>query len=164
MMPTTEGKQTAIRTDTATLVVFDPARLEHRLDDAPDWWSIPWDDVKEINAGNVLFVSTGVDGDYLVHVYEESPPVNVIPVAVQAVLACDSGSFFVGAGEYVSSGGLRPHTKYGGLFLRLPKGMYRVTVVHLIAYCLDVFVEPTGESPVNAFEDSPCVPWPKDAT
>jgi len=163
-MPTTQAQQTAIRTDTATLAVFDPARLQHRLDDAPDWWSVPWDEVEEINRGNVLFVSTGVDGDYVVHVYQESLPGNVGVVAVQAILACDSGSLYIGAGEYVPSGGLQPETKHGGLFLRVPKGNYRVSVVHLIAYCLDVFVEPADGSPVNAFEDSPRVPWPRDAT
>lgn len=163
-MPTTKGKQTAIRTDTATLAVFDPARLQHRLDDEPDWWSVPRDEVEEINRGNVLFVSTGVDGDYLIHVYQESLPPNVLPVAVQAILACESGEFYIGAGEYVPSGGLQPETKYGGLFLRLPKGNYRVSVVHLVAHCLDVFVELVSEPPVNTFTDSPRVPWPSDAT
>lgn len=163
-MPTTQAQQTAIRTDTATLAVFDPTRLQHRLDDAADWWSVPWDEVEEINRGNVLFVSTGVDGDYLVHVYREPLPPKVLPVAVQAVLACDKGSFYIGAGEYVPSGGLQPHTKYGGMFLPLPNGNYRVSVVHLIAHRLDVFVEPVNDAAVNAFDDSPCVAWPKDAT
>ena len=51
-------------TGTATLAVFDPACLEHRLDDVADWWSDPTDEVAEINAGNVLFVATGSDGTY----------------------------------------------------------------------------------------------------
>ena len=40
-------------TDTATIAVFDPERLHHRLTDSADWWSIPADEVAEINRGNI---------------------------------------------------------------------------------------------------------------
>ena len=51
-MPKTTPLETAIRTDTATLAVFDALRLKHRLTDDPDWWSIPEDEVNEINSGS----------------------------------------------------------------------------------------------------------------
>jgi hypothetical protein len=162
-MPKTAPQETAIRTDTATLAVFDAQRLQHRLSDDPDWWSIPDDEVAEINAGNVLFVSMGVDGDYLVNVYRESPPPNVLPIAAQALIACDSGTVYVVAGEYVPSGDLQPETKHGGLFFDVPIGTYRVTVVHLVPYCLEVFVETADDKPANNFDDSPRIPWPDDA-
>lgn len=160
--PKTTSTASAFRTDTATLAVFDAKRLEHRLHDAADWWSISDDEVTEINAGNVLFVSTGVDGDYLLNVYCESPPGNVSPIATSALIRCDSGSLFFHAGEYVPSGDMMPDTKYGGLCLDFKPGTYRVTVVHLVAYCLDVFVVPYHGDAVNDFDDSPSVPWPNE--
>lgn len=36
----TAGKAARIVTGTATLCVFDPALLRHKLDDDCDWWSI----------------------------------------------------------------------------------------------------------------------------
>jgi hypothetical protein len=160
--PQTKPTQSSIRTDTATLAVFDATRLTHRLHDDADWWSIADDEVAEINAGNVLFVSTGVDGEYLLNVYRESAPENIHPIAMSALIRCDSGYLFFHAGEYVPSGDMMPDTKYGGLQLDFDPGTYRVTVVHLVPFCLDVFVVPSDDEAVNAFGDSPHVPWPKD--
>lgn len=36
-------------TDTATMTAFDPAALIHRCDDDADWWSVPGDEVLEVN-------------------------------------------------------------------------------------------------------------------
>lgn len=160
--PQTKPTQSSIRTDTATLAIFDATRLEHRLHDDADWWSIPDDEVAEINAGNVLFVSTGVDGDYLLNVYRESPPVNLLPIAVSALIHCESGSLFFHAGEYVPSGDMMPDTEYGGLQLAFNIGTYCVTVVHLVPFCLEVFVVPSKDHAVNNFTDSLVVPWPDE--
>ncbi|WP_276311056.1 DUF6386 family protein [Paenibacillus silvae] len=51
-------------TDTATLCCYDLAALEHRLEDTADWWSIPEDELQEVNAGNCLFLNLGDDGLY----------------------------------------------------------------------------------------------------
>ena len=160
--PQATPTESSFRTDTATLAIFDPQRLEHRLHDDADWWSIPDDELAEINSGNVLFVATGVDGDYLLNVYRESPPESVLPIAVSAVIRCDDGTLFFHAGEYVPAGNMMPDTKYGGLQLEFKSGTYRVTAVHLIPYCLDVFVVPTNEDAANTFSDSAVLPWPKD--
>ncbi|TWU07576.1 DUF6386 family protein [Stieleria varia] len=160
--PRTIPTESSFRTDTATLAVFDPKRLEHRLHDSADWWSIPGDEVTEINAGNVLFVSTGTDGDYLLNVYCEPPPDNVLPLALSALIRCDSGSLFFHAGEYVPAGDMMPDTTYGGLQLEFKPGTYRVTVLHLVPYCLEVFVALANEDAANDFCDSPALPWPKD--
>lgn len=161
-VPQTTPTESSFRTGTATLAVFDAKRLEHRLHDDADWWSIQNDEIAEINAGNVLFVSTGVDGDYLLNVYRESPPENVLPIAMSALIRCESGSLFFHAGEYVPSGDLMPDTKYGGLQLAFNIGTYRVTVVHLMPFCLDVFVVASDEDAINVFNDSPSVPWPNE--
>ena len=160
--PQTTPTESSIRTDTATLAVFDAKRLEHRLHYDADWWSIPDDEVAEINAGNVLFVSTGVDGDYLLNVYRESPPENVLSIALTALIRCESGSLFFHAGEYVPSGDLMPDTKYCGLQLTFGIGTYRVTVVHLVPFCLDIFVVPSDDEAINDFTDSPAVSWPDE--
>ncbi|MGK5036135.1 DUF6386 family protein [Janthinobacterium sp. LB3P118] len=44
-----------IVTGTATLCVFDPALLRHKLDDECDWWSIPSAELAAVNAGQVAF-------------------------------------------------------------------------------------------------------------
>src|SRR5262245_63277791 len=58
-------------TGTATFAIFDPALLGHRFNDAADWWSVPWDEVAEINRGNMLTVALGSDGAYTVHFSSE---------------------------------------------------------------------------------------------
>ncbi len=160
IVPQTTPTESSFRTDTATLAVFDAILLTHRQHDDADWWSIPDDEVAEINAGNVLFVSTGCDGDYLLNVYRESPPQIVLPIAISALIRCESGSLFFHAGEYVRSGDLMPDTKYGGFQLAFNIGVYRVTVVHLMPFSLEVFVVPSDEVAINHFTDSPAIPWP----
>ena len=51
-------------TDTATMCIFDPASLKHRLDDDCDWWSIADSELEEVNRGNVAFLNLGSDGVY----------------------------------------------------------------------------------------------------
>lgn len=66
-------------TDTATLCLYDLAALKHRLEDTSDWWSIPVDELAEVNAGHCLFLNLGADGVYevgwsLEDVEEDSDP------------------------------------------------------------------------------------------
>ena len=42
-------------TGTATMCLFDLASLKHRVEEPSDWWSIPEDELAEVNAGNCLF-------------------------------------------------------------------------------------------------------------
>jgi len=151
--------QCRFKTDTATLVVFDPACLEHRLNDEfDDWWSDATEEVAEINAGNVLFVSTGADGTYEVSIFDTEQP--VLTNTVHATLRCVSGHVYVGAGEQVPAGGIRPSTEYGGALLTLAPGSYAVTVAHPVAGQLVVSIVATRADAKNAFADSPCLDWP----
>ena len=112
---------TRIVTGTATLCVFDPALLRHKLEDDCDWWSIPSAELAAVNAGQVAFFNVGGDGAYELALHEELAEPQVI-----VHLAVVSGRVFIGAGEDVTGGGLEPDTAYGGLFVDLPAGSYRV--------------------------------------
>ena len=108
-----------VTTDTATICMFDPACLRHRIDDAGDWWSIPRDELAEVNAGNALILNVGSDGSYNVH-FEESPREGMRKFA----LRIPTGRFFVGQGEQLSGGGLEPDVKWGGEFREVEPGQY----------------------------------------
>jgi hypothetical protein len=106
-------------TDTATLCVFDVASLRHRLADAADWWSIPEDEVAEVNMGNAAFLGLGRDGVYQVELVESLRTTNPIGLKIP------SGNVFIGAGEEVTSDGLEPEGLRGG-FIRLAPGTYEL--------------------------------------
>ncbi|WP_320731130.1 DUF6386 family protein [Enterobacter sichuanensis] len=36
--------------------------LKHGINEDVDWWSLPEDEVEEVNKGNVLFLNLGDDG------------------------------------------------------------------------------------------------------
>ncbi|HBB6707893.1 TPA: hypothetical protein F6U86_005168, partial [Serratia marcescens] len=64
------NKTFSFTTDTATLSIFDLVSLNHRVSDDADWWSIPEDELEEVNKGNVLFLNLGEDGQYTVRVVD----------------------------------------------------------------------------------------------
>lgn len=137
---------TSIVTGTATLCVFDPVVVRHKLDDDCDWWSIPGAELAAVNAGHVAFFNVGGDGAYdLVLHAELAEPQVVVHLAVV------SGRVFVGAGEDVTGGGLEPDTAYGGLFVDVPVGSCRVQARRDGAYISLAFVPDTRSS--NAFGD-----------
>lgn len=57
----------SIQTDTTTLVIYDLMSLKHGINEDVDWWSLPEDEVEEVNKGNVLFLNLGDDGAYKVN-------------------------------------------------------------------------------------------------
>lgn len=137
---------TRIVTGTATLCVFDPALLRHKLEDDCDWWSIPSAELAAVNAGQVAFFNVGGDGAYELALHAELAEPQVI-----VHLAVVSGRVFIGAGEDVTGGGLEPDTAYGGLFVDLPAGSYRVQARRDGAHISLAFV-PDARSG-NAFVD-----------
>ncbi|PKB20192.1 DUF6386 family protein [Janthinobacterium sp. 64] len=112
---------TSIVTGTATVCVFDPALVRHKLDDDCDWWSIPGAELAAVNAGQVAFFNVGGDGAYEFALHAELAEPQVV-----VHLAVVSGRIFIGAGEDVTGGGLEPDTACGGLFVDVPAGNYRV--------------------------------------
>lgn len=131
-------------TDTATLAVFDPAALLHRLHDSADWWSLPADELLEMNRANVLFLNLGEDGCYQVSVTVDVATGAVGPQLAPADPGSDtdragshegtwslwvpSGQVFIGAGEDTSGGDLEPDgsAAISGHFISLTAGGYQV--------------------------------------
>ena len=117
------NKKFSFSTDTATLSVFDLSSLKHRINDAPDWWSIPDDEIDEINKGNVLFLNLGNDGDYTVEIHDD-----IGEGCGKLFLKIPLGKLFIGAGEDTSGGDLEPDGSdyMSGIFLDLTPGIYEV--------------------------------------
>mgnify|MGYP001313679500 CR=1 FL=1 len=144
---------TRFATDTATLAVFDPCALVHRATDDADWWSLPKDELLEVNAGNVLFVGLGSDGVYDCHIYRD-PPSEVPPGSVVACIRNVIGSIYVGAGEEVPGDGMGPSTMHGGVLVPVPAGSLTVTVVRSSPTQLQVWVVPASSPPGNSFQNT----------
>ncbi len=142
----TAGISIRIVTGTATLCVFDPARLRHKLDDDCDWWSIPSAELAAVNAGQAAFFNVGGDGAYDIALHAE-----LAEPHASVHLAVASGRVFIGAGEDVTGGGLEPDTAYGGLFVDVPVGSYRVQARRDGAHVSLAFVPDARSS--NAFAD-----------
>ncbi|WP_402718110.1 DUF6386 family protein [Janthinobacterium rivuli] len=137
---------TSIVTGTATVCVFDPALVRHRLDDDCDWWSLPSAELAAVNAGQVAFFNVGGDGAYDIALHAELAEPQVV-----VHLAVTSGRVFIGAGEDVTGGGLEPDTPYGGLFVDVPAGNYRLQARRDGAHISLAFVPDARGS--NAFGD-----------
>ena len=140
-------------TDTATLAIFDPVRLQHRLTDSADWWSLPANELSEINRGNLFSVSTGSDGQYEVELHSVRAA-SASPM-VEAFIACDSGRIFIGAGEEIPGEGLMPEAIRGGIFYNAVPGTYRVSVSRLGSWSLRVSLEYVESPAENTFHASP---------
>lgn len=140
-------------TDTATVAIFDPARLHHRLTDSADWWSIAADEITEINQGNMLSVSTGSDGFYETEVFVGSAPDAAF--YTEALVVCESGQFFIGPGEVIPSDGLSATDEFGGQFISVTPGTYRVRVSRPSSWSLRVSLLPSDSPAQNHFHDSP---------
>ena len=117
------NKTFSFTTDTETLSTLDLVSLKHRVSDDADWWSIPEDELEEVNKGNVLFLNLGEDGQYTVRVVD-----NISENYKSLFLNVPSGKVFVGAGEDTSGGDLEPDgSEYmSGVFLIMDIGNYEV--------------------------------------
>jgi hypothetical protein len=136
-------------TDTATLCVFDVTQLKHRLQDDADWWSVPSEELLEVNKGNAVFVSIATDGKFAVRVMDD---LLVGGTIVRAHLNVASGRVFVGAGEEVTSEGLEPECVRGGAFLELsPLGTYLVEIRRSGIDSIDLYFAHVSGSAENQF-------------
>lgn len=118
-------------TDTATMCCYDLASLKHRLQDTADWWSIPDDELGEVNAGRCLFLNLGEDGTYEVHWNVREAVWETGSEAEQEktyFLQVPSGTVYLGAADDVSGGELEPDELSQGIFLQLNSGNYACTV------------------------------------
>lgn len=110
-----------VATDTATVCIFDPAALRHRVDDVGDWWSIPRNELQELVSRNVAIFNLGGDGAYEVRLRRSLPRADV-----QVSLTAPSGRLFIGPGEEISGGGFEPNGQWGGFFVDVAPGDYEI--------------------------------------
>jgi len=131
-------------TDTSTLCIFDLSCLKHKLDDDVDWWSIPEEELSEINLGNVAFIGLGTDGEFIVEIVSSiSQPI------IKTNLKVLSGKIFIGAGEEVTADGLEPDCVRGGGFVSLDIGSY-ILSANIEGSTIQVSFKP-GKEEENSF-------------
>jgi len=140
-----------VATDTATLAVFDPARLRHRLSSSHDWWTWSPDCAEEMNAGNLLAVDFGADGIYevVIHLDTDRPETES---GVAGLITCESGELFIGPGEQITADGLEPDEAHGGIYLPTPAGTYRAHFARDEEF-VEVWLEPVDAPARNQFSD-----------
>ncbi len=92
-----------IKTDTASIAIFDPGRMSHRKDDSDDWWSDPWVELSEVNSGNMALIGVPEDGAYEIFIDSQC---NGNSECVECLVACESGELWVGPGESLPAEGL----------------------------------------------------------
>ncbi|WP_081729513.1 MULTISPECIES: DUF6386 family protein [unclassified Pseudomonas] len=148
---------TRFSTDTATIAVFDPSALVYRCEDDADWWSVPDDEVTEINSDNVLFVGLGVDDDYEVDVYRALGGARIDSQYISAKLKILSGCLCIGAGEQVPVGDLGPETTYGGVLVYAARGSIEVRIYWLSSNKLVVEYDSTTGEAKKEFASSPAL-------
>lgn len=146
---------TRFDTDTATMAIFDPAALTHRCEDTADWWSVPSDEILEINQGHVLFVGLGADGCYEVEIFRKLGEAGLNSNYLSANLTILSGCLYIGAAEQVPAGDLGPETTFGGALIYAVRGNIEVRVYRLTPHKLVVEYESTSEDVLNEFTSSP---------
>ncbi|HHE4935327.1 TPA: DUF6386 family protein [Enterobacter hormaechei] len=103
--------------------MYDLVSLKHRVNDDAEWWSLPENEVEEINKGNVLFLNLGDDGVYKVLIKHD-----VDEYAGALFLKVPSGKVVIGAGEDVTDGDLQPDDSdvISGELIILESGSYEV--------------------------------------
>ena len=134
-------------TDTSAMCAFDLGALRHRLDDDADWWSVPREELAEINAGNVAFINLGADGRYEAAIVEERQPGGVV-----VRLRCPTGRIFVGSGEEVTGDGVEPEAIRVGGFVEVAPGAWELSITRN-GVRITVGITPiSSEDAHNAFE------------
>ncbi|SFP51138.1 DUF6386 family protein [Variovorax sp. 770b2] len=142
--------RTTVTTDTATIVLFDPECMRHRLNEDADWWSLPQEELLEVNRANAAFLNVSADGRYQLEV---APHEELADDAdVELVVRNTSGRFFFGAGEMMSSAGLEPEAEYGNVFVDAAPGSYLVRARQR-GDTVTVSMTPTDLEASNSFGD-----------
>lgn len=135
----------SITTDTASICLFDPTCLKHRKEDVGDWWSIPRNELEEINGANALIINLGSDGTYNVHICDQPVEGNRYELKVP------SGRLFIGPGEELSGGGFEPDGNWGGIFVSVKPGIYTCTIARN-SYDIRIYLVAAGKG-VNNLTD-----------
>ncbi|MCZ7606402.1 MAG: DUF6386 family protein [Planctomycetota bacterium] len=113
-------------TDTATIVLFDPARLKSHMQDECDWWTGAGDLEREEAAHNLAYIETGSDGTYNVTVCidEQAPSGRILK---ESTLAVHASELVFGPGERLPGEGVLRDRRLAGVSV-MP-GDYHVVVL-----------------------------------
>lgn len=146
-------------TDTATIVMFDPDQLQHRINESWDWWTDEDQAVEELNQGNALFLGVDTDGAVEVQLNELTDNDNLPEkpeetVSVQANLHNTSGQFYIGPGEATTGEGEEPEESESGHLVKVSPGNYQVTIREN-GEGIKIWLKPITEFVRNEFEYSP---------
>jgi hypothetical protein len=139
---------------TSTVCVFDPARLSHRRSDTADWWSVPDDELYEMNAGNVLFVDVGTDEAIAIEVEICESQEPLAGQGITGRVGVETGRLFIGPGEDVVGGDLEPDLAHSsGRYYSVDSGVYDVVFVRSAIDRLRIIVNPSREEARNSFQE-----------
>lgn len=124
-------------TDTASLALFDPEVLQHRLYDESDWWCNDFNSYEEVIKGFISLVSLAADGQYRLRLTSADTLTNIEKQSIKKVinplgLKIISGNLFIGGGEYLPGENYSPRQnsieEYQGAFIQLPPNDYDITL------------------------------------
>lgn len=122
-------------TDAATLAVFDAAAIEHRVDDAEDWWATEFHTLPEVALGQIALVGLGGDGTYTVRISDgdlEDVERAYAGEFVVLGLEVESGKILVGPGEYLPGAGtVAMEEDFAPYFVDVEPGDYLVWAFRL---------------------------------
>jgi hypothetical protein len=117
-------------TDTATLAIFDPIRLKHRVTGASDWWCENFLELEEVRSGAIALLSLGGDGVFRARITDGHLTPDERDYAAEVVrglgLEVTSNAVYVGPGECLPGGGFALPDLKRGIMLEMKNGAYNV--------------------------------------
>lgn len=140
-----------IRTDTSTLCLFDPEVIRSRLMDSADWWSDPYEELNEVNLGNILIIGLGSDGIYSVELFIREHA-NLQQKQLAARIKCLSGVIYIGPGEDITGDGIEPSERSSGEFIHLEKGTWLAEFIKKSENALALYLNPIEGNSINSFK------------
>lgn len=140
-------------TDVATICVFDPERLKHRLSDVADWWTIDSQALEEINKGNAILLDVFSDGYYSIYIHDG--PVSSKDRAIEARINCPTGNLYIGPGEMVTGEGLEPDPELGGSMISIKSGNYLLTIANQGIHKIEIGIVTISNDYTNNFSELP---------
>ena len=152
-------------TDTATLVVGDPALIRDRNRRDADWWRHKWESGREHASSQIAVIRLGSDGVYKIRITDQNLSAEEAAYASEVVtvgLEVASGELFAGPLEYLPGEAVDTPFGEGGFSFSVPAGEYGLDA-YSIAWqdAPDWFVTPDERNPDSAPADVALVVAPR---
>lgn len=141
MKPITINETIQFFTDSATLAIYDPQMIKHRILDSIDWWSVGFNELEEVKSGLISLISLSNDGSYKVRITSDSLTQDEQDFSRSVIgplgVTTTSGKVFIGKGECLPGEGQMVSSKdisiKSGKMLELPPGHYDLLFYHIDA-------------------------------